>query len=281
MALTHLQRRVCRLLADRRIEGAERYVRGGTALNAAPGGGRISRDDDLFHDTDDALAVSSEADLATLRGAGLSVELRRSTRGFVEARVVDGDDDVPEEVEVQWVRDSAFRFFPLLEHPELGLTLHPFDLATNKVLALVGRVVVRDWIDILTCHSALSPLGCLAWAATGKDPGLGPRFVLEEASRTAHYPAAELEAVAFEGPRPSHAELTRRWRAALTDAHEIVSSLPADDVGHAVLDAETLTPWRGEGRQLPSALASGRIRFHAGSIGGAFPTVTPIVPTAR
>ena len=28
--------------------------------------------------------------------------------------------------------------FPLLEHEQLGLTLHPFDLATNKVLALVG-----------------------------------------------------------------------------------------------------------------------------------------------
>jgi hypothetical protein len=28
----------------------------------------------------------------------------------------------------------------LVEHDGLGLTLHPFDLATNKVLALVGRV---------------------------------------------------------------------------------------------------------------------------------------------
>lgn len=35
---------------------------------------------------------------------------------------------------VEWTRDSAFRFFPLVEENDLGLTLHPFDLATNKVL---------------------------------------------------------------------------------------------------------------------------------------------------
>jgi TolB-like protein len=33
---------------------------------------------------------------------------------------------------------------PLLEHPELGLTLHPFELATNKLLALVGHVEARE-----------------------------------------------------------------------------------------------------------------------------------------
>lgn len=36
-----------------------------------------------------------------------------------------------------------------MEHEDLGLTLHPFDLATNKVLALVGRLEVRDWVDVL------------------------------------------------------------------------------------------------------------------------------------
>ena len=89
-------------------------------------------------------------------------------------RADEAPEEAPEEVEVQWVRDSAYRFFPLLEHPELGLTLHPFDLATNKVLALVGRIAVRDWVDILTCHRTLSPLGCLAWAPAGKEPGLRP-----------------------------------------------------------------------------------------------------------
>jgi hypothetical protein len=45
---------------------------------------------------------------------------------------------------MEWARDSAFRFFPLVENSELGLVLHPFDLAVNKVLALVGRGEARD-----------------------------------------------------------------------------------------------------------------------------------------
>jgi hypothetical protein len=60
---------------------------------------------------------------------------------------------------VQWARDSAYRFFPLVEHSTFGLTLHPLDLATNKLLAIVGRREVRDWIDIVECHDKVQPLG--------------------------------------------------------------------------------------------------------------------------
>lgn len=52
-------------------------------------------------------------------------------------------------------RDSANRFFPLQPHEDLGLTLHPFDLATDKVPALVGRLEVRDWIDVIASHEHL------------------------------------------------------------------------------------------------------------------------------
>ena len=41
------------------------------------------------------------------------------------------------------ISTCSFRFFPLVEHEELGLTLHPFGLATNKVLALIGRLEVE------------------------------------------------------------------------------------------------------------------------------------------
>src|SRR5204863_278458 len=82
-------------------------------------------------------------------------EILRERPTFVEAIVRREG----ESVILQWTHDSAFRFFPLVAHPELGLTLHPFDLATNKVLALVGRVEARDWIDILQCDSAVQPLG--------------------------------------------------------------------------------------------------------------------------
>ena len=71
-------------------------------------------------------------------------EFQRSVcRPIARSRVASGSRD-RESVLLQWVKDSAFRFFPLVEHADFGLTLHPFDLATNKVLALVGRLEVRD-----------------------------------------------------------------------------------------------------------------------------------------
>lgn len=270
MALTDHQRRVCRILADHRIATGEQYVAGGLALNHSLDGARVSRDVDLFHDTDEALEVSSVADLEVLAAAGLRVEIARRTRGFVEATVREDGGDV---VEVQWVRDSAFRFFPLVLSEELGLMLHPFDLATNKVLALVGRVAARDWIDILTCHTKLSPLGCLAWAASGKDPGLGPLFIVEEAARTAHYPAVELDALVFDGPRPDPRDLSTTWRAAVADARRIVDVLPPEEVGRAVLDASG-APFLGSPEELAQAVAETTLSFRAGSIRAAVPTVT-------
>lgn len=61
MALTEFQRTVCRLLAANRIERGESYVAGGTALNLLTGGARISRDIDIFHDTNAALAAAARA----------------------------------------------------------------------------------------------------------------------------------------------------------------------------------------------------------------------------
>src|SRR5262249_38947407 len=155
-----------------------------------------SRDIDLFHDTDAALRASWDADRAALAAAGLAVTVLRERPTYVEARVADGDDVV----RVEWARDSAFRFFPLVEHGELGLVLHPFDLATNKVLALVGRLEPRDWIDVIECDARLQPLGYLAWAASGKDPGFTPQGILEVAGQSGRYAAEEITALDFSGP---------------------------------------------------------------------------------
>jgi hypothetical protein len=78
-------------------------------------------------------------------------------------------DDGEDQARLEWARDSTFRFFPLERHEEFGLTLHPFDLATNEVLALVGRLEVRDWVDVIASDERVQPLGYLAWAAAGKE----------------------------------------------------------------------------------------------------------------
>src|SRR5688572_32767125 len=47
---------------------------------------------------------------------------------FVEARVSRGRDISI----LRWAQDSVFRFFPLVTRPDLGLSLHPFDLTTQR-----------------------------------------------------------------------------------------------------------------------------------------------------
>src|SRR5437867_8002828 len=188
MVLTRLQRDVCRLLAENRIASGESYVAGGAALNELLSAQRISRDVDLFHDSDEALAASWLADRALLESHGFQVSVVRERPTLVEAEVGQGND----RVRMEWTRDSAFRFFPLQSHPDFGLTLHAFDLVTNKVLALVGRLEVRDWVDVIVSNDRLQPLGYLAWAACAKDPAFSPAAILVGAGRSGRYSAEEV-----------------------------------------------------------------------------------------
>lgn len=172
---------------------------------------------------------------------------------------------------VQWTVDSAFRFFPLLRDDTLGLTMHPFDLATNKVLALVGRLEVRDWIDVIGCHARLQELGYLMWAACGKDPGLNPGLILNEAVRSGRYSRDEISSLDFGGPPPDAGVLAREWKRMLAQAGELISSLPVEKVGTCVLDAAGGL-FRGDPAALKRRMALGQILFHPGSIRGAFPS---------
>ena len=142
-----------------------------------------------------------------------------------------------ERVILQWVHDSAFRFFPLVEDELFGLVLHPFDLATNKVLALAGRLEVRDWVDVLECHDRMQPLGYLVWAACGKDPGFSSDSLLAEARRSGRYSQPEVDELAFEGRPPDARTLGLRWHSMLDDAARITAVLPAPECGKAVLAA--------------------------------------------
>lgn len=267
MAVTEFQAGVLRLLAEQRRRRGESYVAGGVALNALLAAPRRSRDIDLFHDTTEALQATWAADQQTLTASDYRVRVLRESPAFVEAVVSRGTDRTA----MQWVRDSAFRFFPLLEDELMGLTLHPFDLATNKVLAAVGRVEVRDWIDVLNCDRQLQPFGYLAWAACGKDPGYGPSSLLGLAARQ-HYSQAEVSSLDFDGATPDAAALGRAWHEALSTAVEICDCLPPDRVGTCVVTRQSEL-FRGNSVELAQALKDGSIGFHEGRIGGSWPSV--------
>lgn len=268
MALTGFQRSVCRLIARNRLERGESYVAGGTALNLLAGGGRISRDIDLFHDTAEALEAAWAADRALLAANGYEVRPLRERPSYVEAVVERAGDQVL----LEWTRDSAFRFFPLVEHEDFGLVLHPFDLATNKVLALAGRLEMRDWLDLILAAERIQPLGYLAWAACGKDPGFSPAAILEQAGRSGRYAAAELEGLSFEGAPPDLAAAARSWHAMLAAAREIVEALPGEEVGRCVLDRQGRL-YAGSADDARREATVGALVFHAGSIRGAFPRI--------
>jgi len=266
VALTAFQRGICRLLAPSRLE-CESYVAGGVALNTLLQAPRRSRDVDLFHDTAEAVRQTVEQDTRLLRKAGYKVDFVRQVPTFAEAVVQRG----AESSLMQWVHDSAYRFFPLVENLELGLTLHPVDLATNKLLAMAGRLEPRDWIDLITCHRQLQPLGYLVWAACGKDPGFNPMSLLQEIRRASRYTQAELDILDFEGPAPDAAQLGAEWHVMLREAQAICNILPPDKVGACVccgrkglcIDSPD---------ELASALTAGSLGFHWGSIGGAWPS---------
>ena len=264
MALTDFQRAVCRLLADRRVASGESYVAGGTALNELIGAARISRDIDLFHDTQEALEAAWDADRQVLEQHGFEIRGVRERPAFVEAEVCRSG----ETVRMEWARDSAYRFFPLVRHADLGL--HPFDLATSKVLALVGRLEVRDWIDVIHASERIQHLGYLALAACGKDPWFSPPAILEHAARSARYSEPEVLELSFAGTPPDAGDLSRRWHAMLAAAREIVGLLPPADAGRCVLDRDGRL-FTGEIVALQAALAGDAILFHSGSIRGAVP----------
>jgi hypothetical protein len=243
-------------------------VAGGVALNTLVKAARVSRDIDVFHDTEEAVLNAWVSDKKVLEQQGYLLESLRELPSFVEALIRRDDKTVL----MQWARDSAFRFFPLIEDEIFGLTMHPFDLATNKVLAMAGRLEVRDWIDVISCHDRIQNIGYLFWSACGKDPGFNPASLLAEARRGSRYSAAEVRQLSFEGAPPDAHELGKRWHDIVQEAEQIIGLLPADHVGTCVLDKNGEL-FRGDPEILTNALRRNEISYHNGTLRGALPMI--------
>jgi hypothetical protein len=136
------------------------------------------------------------------------------------------------------------------------------------VLALVGRLEVRDWVDVIECNEKIQPFGYMAWAACGKDPGFSPDAILEHARRSGRYSAEEVLELSFEPEPPDPAVLSKRWHSILDEAKLVVSSLPPKEIGKCVLTRDG-SLYRGSASELENQLEN--IQFHKGSIRGALP----------
>jgi len=198
--LTLFQAEILRLLAQNR--SPESYVAGGIALNAVENV-RWSVDVDVFHDAEEAVIRSSEADVEVLERSGCAVRRELWQPGYRRAWVTKGT----EGAKMEWCQDSAWRFFPIQRDALLGWKLNRFDAVTNKALALASRSETRDVVD-LVANADPCPLHAVIWAACAKDAGYTPQLLLSQMQRNARVDAAELREM---GAQFEPVELKRRW----------------------------------------------------------------------
>ena len=261
MPLTALQERVFHAIRTQR--SPDSFVYGAIVIHFDENSPRYSRDIDLSHDLAQSVAASAEADVQALTSAGFSVSWLLRQPSFQRAEIsLEGDSVV-----LEWVHDSAFRFFPVESDPLLGYRLHHFDAATNKMLALASRAEPRDLVDAMHLHRSYLSLGTLAWAAAGKDEGLNPIMILDLAERFAHYRQDDLDSLSLASPWDI-VDLSSDWREALERSRSLIKSLPVSDIGCCYLDTQgnPVNPNPG----LPEF---DDLRRHFGSVGGAWPRI--------
>lgn len=262
MPLDDLQTAVFAVL--RGYRSPESHVAGATALHRGPGSIRFSEDIDIFHDAEAMVAEAAAGDQSALEAAGFRVERERSFPSLHRAWAGRGE----RRLRLEWALDSAFRFFPAVPDPILGYRLHDADLAVNKVLAGAGRVRVRDYVDLIQLDESGLGLGVLAWAATGKDPGMAPLLVLDELARNARYYREEdLRELRLTRPLTVE-ELKTRWLEMLRRARNLVERLPEEEVGCLYLDdgGNVVTPD-------PANSGFAKLTRHFGTWRGSWPRV--------
>lgn len=130
-----------------KLSGSERfYLIGGTALSYFYLHHRRSRDLDFFTSDAGIILPFSRGFEEYLKKTGFDCQRERGLDSFVEF-VVRKDN---QQTLVQFAQDAAFRFEPAKEFSDYpGLKVDNLkDIASNKMLALFGRAMLRDFIDV-------------------------------------------------------------------------------------------------------------------------------------
>ena len=243
----------------------ESFVGGTKAVKPAIYPPPFPEDLELFHDLEGSIAQSAVADTTTLREAGYNFSWLLGAPTFQRVLIMVSG----QQLKLEWAYDSAFRFFPVQKDDLCGYRLHDADAATNKVLALAGRSEIRDFVDVLHQHDTYLSLGALVWAASGKDPGLTPEFLLDQMGRHVAYRKTDLDRLSLRKPLDLR-RLKRRWIAAVDSATTTVSELPPEEVGCLYLGPD-LRPRTSD----PASPDFPRLTRHYGRVRGAWPTISP------
>ncbi len=269
MPVTPFQRAVLHVLSGIRVPAS--HFAGSLPLHIEADSPRYSHDFDLFHDAEAELVKASLNDEHALLAAGFEVErLGTWTETFRKARV----SRAGESVEIDWAFDSAVRFFPVLPDADLGWRLHPFDLATNKALALAARSETRDLVDIVE-WSQRYPLPAILWAACGKDPGYNPLMLLVMMRRFARVQPERLKEIIARHIDP--VALKSAWIELAVNAEEEITRLadaqPELEIGVIFTDSAHEPRWPAN---LDLSPAEQGLTLHPPTLGGCWPHVRPL-----
>jgi len=232
-------------------------------LHQAADSPRASQDVDLFHDEEEAVNAAAQADVQMLRGAGFRIEVQQPQPGFVRAFV----SRAGKQTKIEWLRDSAFRFFPIEPDPQLGWRLNFWDAATNKLLAFAGRMKLRDYLDVMFLHEQHLHLGALAWAAAGKDPGMNAEWIIDWGGRQARLNGQDASQLQLQQPLDLHI-LRQRWTRAAEEALALIEKLPVTERGCFYLDDKN-QPVNPD----PASPGFTKLTRHYGSVKGAWPRI--------
>ena len=224
MPITPFQAKIAKILACNRTPGS--YLAGDAAMHFEPNSIRYSQDLDYFHDSETLVAEAYAADRALLIKEGYEIQLELHQPGYIRTVVRSSDGAT----KIEWAHDSAWRFMPTYFLNDRGFTLHPVDLAINKVLALAGRDEPRDYLDVLHAHESILELSGLVWAACGKDPGFTPHSLLELLQRKGRYRESDFQRLQL-NIAIDLVSMKKNWLSALSAVHLTINRLPAVEVG--------------------------------------------------
>lgn len=236
------------------------YVAGGTAIQRDPDSLRFSNDIDFFHDTDKAVTDAFQSDRAVVIDAGYSFDTQISQPSFYRATIGKSG----EHLKLEWVRDTAFRYFPVVADEDLGFRLHDIDLAINKCLALANRSVVRDALDIIELDRKLISLPAMISAACGKDPGFTPELMLDLIQRHLTFTPYELAAESTT-KKIDPIALKKDLLSLIEKAKTALKNVPAKHIGCLYLDK------KGDVVGDLSQLSHVQHTAHHGSVRGSWP----------
>lgn len=182
--LSPLQKLVASIVAGL-PEASGFALAGGAALVVRGDVDRITRDLDFFAMSADEVRCLLPALERALDDAGLQLERRRISSGFVRLAVSDG----VETTEVDLAAD--FRLRPAESGP-LGPILAGEELAADKTLALFGRAEARDFIDVFFLSQRYG-LKQMCELAAEKDPGFRLDVFVEMLGTIGRLPRDEFE----------------------------------------------------------------------------------------